>query len=71
MSISVNPIRLESIQWKFYFVYIAILTTKCFFIRFYFIETKGPTLDVIARLFDGEDMNFAGKGVVETKTIDD
>ncbi|KAL1981045.1 hypothetical protein VTN96DRAFT_3110 [Rasamsonia emersonii] len=46
----VNPIGLENLSWKFYFVYIAILVFECIAIWFLF-----PTLEEIARLFDGED----------------
>ncbi|RMZ38925.1 MFS sugar transporter [Aspergillus flavus] len=53
----VNPIGLERLQWKFYFVYIAILVVECLCIWFLFVETKGPTLEEIAALFDGDDAN--------------
>lgn len=36
-----------------------ILVIECFTIWFYFVETKGPTLEEIARLFDGDDANVA------------
>ncbi|KAL4884928.1 general substrate transporter [Aspergillus karnatakaensis] len=51
----VNPLGLEALQWKFYFVYIAILVIECVVIYFYFVETRGPTLEEIAVLFDGHD----------------
>ncbi|KAL4885269.1 general substrate transporter [Aspergillus karnatakaensis] len=53
----VNPIGLEDLQWRFYFVYIAILVIECFCIYFLFVETKGPTLEEIAALFDGDKAN--------------
>lgn len=56
----VNPIGLESLQWRFYFVYIAILVVECFCIWFFFVETQGPTLEEISALFDGENANVAG-----------
>ncbi|CAI7585067.1 unnamed protein product [Penicillium pancosmium] len=56
----VNPIGLESLKWRFYFVYIAILVIECLCIWFLFVETKGPTLEEIAKLFDGEHANVAG-----------
>ncbi|CVK95515.1 related to hexose transporter protein [Fusarium mangiferae] len=49
----VNPIALEAIQWKFYFVYIATLTAMLPTIWFLFPETKGRTLEEIAVVFDG------------------
>ncbi|KAJ6131585.1 hypothetical protein N7523_001291 [Penicillium sp. IBT 18751x] len=56
----VNPIGLEALQWRFYFVYIAILVVECACIWFLFVETKGPTLEEIAALFDGDDASVAG-----------
>ncbi|CAG8939338.1 unnamed protein product [Penicillium salamii] len=58
----VNPIGLEALQWRFYFVYIAILVVECTCIWFLFVETKGPTLEEIAALFDGESANVASNG---------
>ncbi|KAL2816226.1 major facilitator superfamily domain-containing protein [Aspergillus cavernicola] len=55
----VNPIGLEDLQWRFYFVYIAILVIECLCIYFLFVETKGPTLEEIAALFDGEKANIS------------
>ncbi|ETI28820.1 hypothetical protein G647_01272 [Cladophialophora carrionii CBS 160.54] len=61
----VNPIGLEHLNWKFYFVYIAILVCEIAIIYFYFVETKGPTLEEIARLFDGDDANVSGKELID------
>ncbi|KFZ11678.1 hypothetical protein V502_07461 [Pseudogymnoascus sp. VKM F-4520 (FW-2644)] len=63
----VNPIGLERLHWKFYFVYIAILVLECLSIFFLFVETKGPTLEEIAQLFDGNDANIGGKISVDQK----
>ncbi|WYZ35161.1 hypothetical protein EsH8_I_001437 [Colletotrichum jinshuiense] len=51
----VNPLGLEQLEWRFYFVYIAILVIECLVIYFFFVETKGPTLEEISMLFDGKD----------------
>ncbi|RDW86084.1 sugar porter family MFS transporter [Aspergillus mulundensis] len=51
----VNPLGLEALQWKFYVVYVAVLVVECVVIWFYFVETRGPTLEEIAVLFDGQD----------------
>lgn len=64
----VNPIGLQHLAWKFYFVYIAILIIECLCIWFLFVETKGPTLEEIARLFDGASANVSGKQVTEKKS---
>ena len=50
----VNPIGLEKLHWKFYFVYIAVLVIECLMIYFYYVETRGLPLEEIARVFDGE-----------------
>jgi MFS family permease len=55
----VNPLGLDHLRWRFYFVYIAILVIECLCIWFLFVETKGPTLEEIAILFDGEDAHVA------------
>ena len=59
----VNPIGLEHLAWKFYFVYIAILVIEVACVWFLFVETKGPTLEEIAVLFDGKDAKVFHKGM--------
>ena len=49
----VNPIALEKLHWKFYFVYVACLAAFIVIIWFLFPETKGRTLEEIAEVFDG------------------
>ncbi|RAR06329.1 general substrate transporter [Stemphylium lycopersici] len=56
----VNPIGLEALQWKFYLVYVAVLVLECLAIYFLYVETRGPALEEIAVLFDGNDANVAG-----------
>ena len=56
----VNPIGLEALQWKFYLVYVAVLVLECLAIYFLYVETRGPALEEIAILFDGNDANVAG-----------
>lgn len=43
---------MESIQWKFYFVYIVILIIEVTCIWYIFVETKGLTLEEVGRLLD-------------------
>jgi hypothetical protein len=40
----VNPIGIQNLAWKFYFVYIAILVVECLCIYFLYVETRGPTV---------------------------
>jgi MFS family permease len=49
----VNPIALEKLHWKFYFVYIGCLISFIIIIFFFFPETKGRSLEEIAEVFDG------------------
>jgi hypothetical protein len=56
----VNPIGIEALGWKFYIVYVVVLVLECLAIYFLYVETKGPALEEIALLFDGEDANVAG-----------
>ncbi|KAF5672749.1 MFS SP sugar:H+ symporter [Fusarium denticulatum] len=57
----VNPIGLDKLAWRFYFVYIVILVIEVACIWFLFVETKGPTLEEIAVLFDGKDAKTSKK----------
>ncbi|KAJ5993226.1 Major facilitator superfamily domain general substrate transporter [Penicillium sp. IBT 35674x] len=51
----VNPIALDAIAWKYYFVFVAVLLVFGLTAFFYYPETKGYTLEQIAVIFDGED----------------
>ncbi|KAH7127621.1 hexose transporter protein [Dactylonectria macrodidyma] len=50
----VNPIILDAIAWKYYAVYIGILSAYVVAIWFKFPETKNLTIEEIAVIFDGE-----------------
>ncbi len=63
----VNPIGLENAQWRFYFLYIAILVFEVLIMYFYYVETMGPTLEEIAVLFDGDDANVASRERISEK----
>lgn len=64
----INPIGLKRLQWRFYFVYIEILVSECLIIWFYFVETKGPTLEEIAVVFDGPKANVVDAEDAEKPT---
>lgn len=49
----VNPIGIDHAGWKYYFLYEALLVIALIVIYFYFIETRGATLEEISRTFDG------------------
>jgi len=48
-----NPIGLEALGWKYYFVYVGWLCVETACVYFLFVETKGPSLEAIAERFDG------------------
>ncbi|KAK0347959.1 hypothetical protein LTR91_005840 [Friedmanniomyces endolithicus] len=53
----INPIGLARLnpQWKFYTIYCCWIAVELVVVYFFYIETKGPTLEEIAKIFDGED----------------
>ena len=51
--------------WKFYFVYIVILVIEVLCIYFLFVETRGPTLEEVAILFDGKNAAVANEETLE------
>ncbi|KAF5522402.1 Lactose permease [Colletotrichum aenigma] len=53
----INPIALDAIQWKYYFVFVAILVAMLVTVWFTYPETRGRTLESIAWLFDGDEAN--------------
>ena len=46
------PVALERVTWKIYFLYIAWDVFQWIFIYFFFVETKGHTLEEINEIFD-------------------
>jgi hypothetical protein len=51
----INPIALGSIGWKYYFTYIVFLIAFLVIAYFFYLETKGRTLEQMTHIFDGED----------------
>lgn len=51
----VNPLGLEAFDWKFYWFYVAWIAVEFAVVYVFFIETKGPSLEAVAMLFDGKD----------------
>lgn len=50
----VNPIGIDHSGWKYYLLFECWLVIELVVIYFFFIETKGATLEEIARTFDGD-----------------
>ncbi|KAL1858283.1 hypothetical protein VTK73DRAFT_7867 [Phialemonium thermophilum] len=51
-NIFINPIALEAIDWKYYIVYVLVLAVGGVVIYFTFPETRGHSLEEIARVFE-------------------
>ncbi|PYH92650.1 general substrate transporter, partial [Aspergillus ellipticus CBS 707.79] len=50
----VNPIALDSIEWRYYGLYLAVQAVLIAIIYFKFPETKNLTIEEIAAIFDGD-----------------
>jgi len=66
----VNPLGFQHLKpnWKLYTIYTCWIAFELVFVFFLYVETKGPTLEEIAKIFDGED---AEVGHVDIDTIHD
>ncbi|KAK1976406.1 sugar transporter [Colletotrichum cereale] len=64
----VNPIALEAIQWRYYIVFIVMLTLLWLTVFFTYPETRGHTLEQMAVIFDGEDAAVPPPLAVSEKT---
>ncbi|KAL9567405.1 hypothetical protein ACKAV7_008480 [Fusarium commune] len=52
-NVFINPIALDSIKWKYYIVYVALLMFITVTIWFAYPETRGHTLEEMTTVFDG------------------
>ncbi|KAF2086370.1 general substrate transporter [Saccharata proteae CBS 121410] len=50
----VNPIAMDAIHWKYYVIFAVLLVFVTLTCYFFYPETKGYSLEEIARVFDGE-----------------
>jgi len=50
----VNPVAFGAITWRYYIVYVVWLLFELGVVFFCYPETKGNTLEEMARIFDGE-----------------
>ena len=67
----VNPIGIDHAGWKYYFLYEGILIIALVVIYFFFIETRGATLEEISRTFDGVEVIDELKAkALEVKQVD-
>lgn len=56
----INPIAFESITWKYYFVFLAVLILILFTVWKTYPETRGRSLEEIAVIFDGDAASLTG-----------
>lgn len=68
-NIFVNPIALDAIGWRYYFVFVVVLVAMIVTVWFFYVETRGMTLEGIAALFDGDDVP-AGDNLDKVNDID-
>jgi len=54
VNLFVNPIALERIGWKYYIIYCCLIAITLVGVYSMFPETRGHTLEEIARVFEGE-----------------
>ncbi|KAJ4286545.1 hypothetical protein N0V90_013245 [Kalmusia sp. IMI 367209] len=66
-NIFVNPIALESIQWRYYLVYVFILAGGGLVIYFAFPETRGHSLEEMACLFGDDNIKNSVEGEISEK----
>jgi hypothetical protein len=50
----VNPIALKAIRWKYYIVYDVWLLVELMTVYLFYVETRRPTLEEMAKIFDGD-----------------
>ncbi|KAK5223564.1 hypothetical protein LTR72_004950 [Exophiala xenobiotica] len=57
----VNPLGFKHLQpnWKLYTIYTCWIALELVFVYFLYVETRGPTLEEIAKIFDGEEAEVA------------
>lgn len=60
-----TPIGLDDLKWKFYIIFVIWVMIEFGVVYMLFPETKGPSLEDIAILFDGHTHGYAEKNMEE------
>lgn len=57
----VNPYGFQYLHptWKFYTIYACWIFLELIFVTVFYVETRGPTLEEVAKIFDGEEAEVA------------
>ncbi|KAF2742201.1 general substrate transporter [Sporormia fimetaria CBS 119925] len=65
----VNPLGFDHLKptWKFYTIYAVWIFIELIFVFFMYVETKGPTLEEVAKIFDGDEAEVAN---VDLETVE-
>lgn len=63
----VNPVGIRSIGWKFYIYYCVWVTITFVIVYFFFVETRGPTLEELATIFDDQPTTLSKASESDTK----
>ncbi|KAF2111367.1 general substrate transporter [Lophiotrema nucula] len=66
----VNPLGFDHLKptWKFYTIYSVWIFFELLFVSFVYVETRGPTLEEVAKIFDGDEAEVAH---VDIEKMDD
>ncbi|KAK1579341.1 MFS hexose transporter [Colletotrichum navitas] len=67
----VNPLGIAAMSWKFYLFYVGWIIVQFVVVYLVFPETKGPSLEQIALLFDGDDAQVGRVNAVADKMLDE
>ncbi|KAI8302344.1 Lactose permease [Colletotrichum sp. SAR11_59] len=67
----VNPVGIAAMSWKFYFFYVGWILVQFVVVYLFFPETKGPSLEQIALLFDGKDAQLGRINAVADEMLDE
>ncbi len=62
LNIYVNPLAFDFFgdhSWKFYLIYTCWIALEFAFVYYMYVETRGPTLEELARVIDGPDAQVA------------
>lgn len=59
-NVFVNPIALAAIAWKYYILFVVLLIIITVTIYFFYPETRGYTLEEIARVFENAAVPLEG-----------
>jgi len=57
----VNPLGFDHLHptWKLYTIYACWIFLELVFVTVFYVETRGPTLEEVAKIFDGDDAEVA------------